>query len=261
MEFHLLGLGLQTQTTFSQTILMATNLQVFKAPLPSTRPHLMGPANWRTWSKEMKMDLNNSNLYFTLHEHPADPRKLLPYELSASTQDWLQQTSTDRQTEITPLTNAEVESAYLALLRKEYSSFKRANALAVSKILTNCSPAIRQQIQHLDLASAIWAKLERIHQIATIGDVDGVLDELERLGQRSNTLTDNEIIDKVEAAKEDLETWGLPIPDVCYAIAMLRGLGRDYNKARRGVFALELGDLVWDEFVEGMRRDVAGEFN
>lgn len=205
------------------------------------------------------MDLNNSNLYFTLHEHP--PRKLLPHELSASTQDWLQQTSTDPKTEINPLTIAKEESAHLALLRNEYSSFKRANALAVSKILTNCSPAIREQIQHLDLASAIWAKLERMHQIATIGDVYSVLDELERLGHQSNTLTDDEIIDKVEAAKEDLEAWGLAIPDVCYAIAMLRGLGRNYNKARRDVLALELGDFVWHEFVEGMRRDVAGEFD
>lgn len=100
-----------------------------------------------------------------------------------------------------------------------------------------------------------------MHQTATIGDVYSMLDELERLGHHSNTLTDDEIIDKVEAAKKDLETWGLPIPDVCFAIAMLRGLGRNYNKARRGVLALELGDFVWDEFVEGMRRDVAGEFD
>lgn len=98
---------------------MATNLQVFKAPLPSTRPRLMGPANWRTWSKEMKMDLNNLNLYFPLHEHPPDPRKLFPRELSASTQDWLEQTSTDSEVEITPLTIAEEESAHLALLRNE----------------------------------------------------------------------------------------------------------------------------------------------
>ncbi len=127
--------------------------------------------------------------------------------------------------------------------------------------LTNCSPAIREKIQHLSLASAIWAKLERIHHSATIGDVDSVLDELKHLGHRNNTLTDDEIIDKVEGAKRDLESWGVQIPDVCYAIAMLRGLGRDYNKARRGVFAMELGDFVWDEFLEGMRLDVAGEFD
>ena len=207
------------------------------------------------------MDLNNSNLYFTLHEHPLDPQKLLPYELSASTQDWIQQISTNPRTEITPLVIAEEESAHLALLRNEYTSFMRANSLAVSKILNNCSPVIREKIQHLNLASAIWAKLERMHHIATIGDVDSVLDELERLGHRSNTLTDDEIIDKVKAAKGDLESWGVPIPDVCYAIAMLRALGRNYNKARRAVFALELGDLVWDEFVEGMRRDIAGDFD
>lgn len=240
---------------------VAMDLQTFKAPLLSTSLQLTGPGNWRMWSKEMKMHLNRLNLYFTLHEHPADPDELLPHELSASTYEWLQETLTDPDMEITPLMIAERKFAHLAILRIEYDSFKAANALALSRILTKCSPAIREKIQHLNLANAIWAKLERMHHIATIGDVDSVLDELEHLGHRNNTLTDDEIIDKIEAAKGDLESWGVQIPDVYYAIAMLRGLGRNYCKARRGVSAMELGDFVWDEFVEGMRLDVAGVFD
>ena len=207
------------------------------------------------------MDLNNLNIYFALHENPPDPQKLFPHELSASTKEWLQQTSADPNTEITPHMIDENKSVHLTQLRNEYSSFKRANALAVSNILSHCSPAIREKIQHINLPSAIWAKLERMHIIATIGDVDSVLDELAHLGHWSNTLTDNEIVDKVEAAKGDLDSWGVRVPDVCYASAVLRGLGRTYHKARSAVFALELGDFVWDEFVEGMRRDVAGEFD
>jgi gag-polypeptide of LTR copia-type len=207
----------------------------------------------------MKMHFNQKNVYFALHESPIDPETLLPYKLGTSTREWLQQTSGLPADQITYSKIAAHKAIHLQQLRDDFSAFKRANEVASSTILLHCSPPIRKEVQHLTSASAIWAHLERMHKIATVGDVEAVLHELEQYATRSGTLADSEIIDKIEAAKNDLEIWGVK-PEVYYAIIMLRGLGRDYDEARREVYAREVRNFGWDEFVEWMMLDVAGAF-
>jgi hypothetical protein len=130
------------------------------------------------------------------------------------------------------------KAIHLQQLRDDFSAFKRANDMASSTILLHCSPPIRKEVQHRTSASAIGAHLERIYKIATVGDVEAVLHELEQYATRSGTLTDSEIIDKIQAAKKDLEIWGVK-SEVYYAIIMLRGLGRPYDEAKREGYVRE----------------------
>jgi hypothetical protein len=68
--------------------------------------------------------------------------------------------------------------------------------------------------------------------------VEAVLHELEQYATHSGTLTDSEIIDKIQAAKNALEIWGVK-SEVYYAIIMLRGLGKPYDEAKREGYARE----------------------
>lgn len=258
-EYHVL-INLSTQYSRIQVEdfdKMSDPIPAFKISPDIKRTELTGRDNWPTWSYETKMYLNHRNVYFALYENFTDPDRLSRNELKASTAEWLKRNVREVGNEITDSFIEEYKRIRLKQLRDDFASFKEANKIAISVILENCSHPIRDKIAHLGLAKAMWEHLERMHKSATIGDINRVLRDLDDFRDDSGLLTGEKFIDRVEEARGDLNAWGVAIPDVYYAIVLMRGLVGRYQRKRRELHAQEVSKFNWEDFLDGMRFDEA----
>jgi hypothetical protein len=153
-------------------------------------PHLIGNVSWDAWSQAIKKCLNDENVYFALHEEtPYKSEEDLPtardLRKNPLVNTWVAQT----QDEEANSTSSKVQRRkYAEEVKNDFNELGRADARAKAIILGNIHDNVANEIlsggdQFEGSAKQLWAKLERIHQGATLDNVGTAIAHLEHLGE------------------------------------------------------------------------------